>query len=306
MARIVITEFMDGAAVEKLSAAHDVLYDPDLVEDRARLIGLMPGVEALIVRNRTEVNAELLAASPDLRAVGRLGVGLDNIALDRCKAQGVEVFPATGANALAVAEYVITAALILLRGAWLGSDDVAGGGWPRQQMIGREIAGKTLGLVGFGDIAQITARLGRGLGMEVAAFDPFRLADDPAWEDVSRYELPDLYARSDVISLHTPLTDETRRMIGQAAISRMKPDAIIINAARGGVVDESALIEALRAGRLAGAALDVFEAEPLTAEDGERFKGLNVLLTPHIGGVTTEANVRVSNLIADRILEFLG
>ncbi|MEX0406491.1 hydroxyacid dehydrogenase [Aquibium sp. LZ166] len=306
MREIVITEFMDEAAIERLKARHETLYDPGLVDRPEDLARAVANVRALIVRNRTQVRGALLDAAEKLSCVGRLGVGLDNIDVDACKARGIAVYPATGANDLSVAEYVVSAAMTLLRGAYSATADVAAGKWPRQTLIGRELAGKTMGLVGLGSIAREVAWRAQAFGMQVAATDPMLLANDPAWQLARNVSLDGLLAISDVISLHVPLTDATSRMIGAAQIAAMKPDAILINAARGGVVDEEALAEALRVGSIGGAALDVFETEPLTAEAGAKFAGLdNLILTPHIAGVTVESNVRVSDLIARTVLAHL-
>lgn len=305
MSEIVITEFMEDGAVAAL-APHDVLYDPALVDRPADLIAALADCRALVVRNRTQVRGALLAAAPHLQFVGRLGVGLDNIDLEACRARGITVCPATGANDLAVAEYVVTAALLLLRRAWFASDAVIAGAWPRMAMIGREAQGKRLGLVGFGGIARLTAVKARALGFAVQAFDPLLPEDALVWQGVTRLELDDLLASSDVVSLHVPLTPATRQMIDGAALAMMKPGAILINAARGGVVDETALVAALRAGHLGGAALDVFESEPLDTSHGALFAGVpNLILTPHIAGVTDEANGRVSHLIAAAVLAAL-
>lgn len=306
MPDVVITEFMDQAAVAVLSARYETLYDPTLVDDPDRLAGLLGGARALIVRNRTQVRGALLEAGSALDCVGRLGVGLDNIDVKACESKGIEVYPATGANDAAVAEYVITAAMVLLRGAWLRSADVGAGAWPRQEMMGCEIGGKTLGLVGYGAIARQTAARAAALGMRIFAHDPFLPGDDPAWEGVSNLDLGAVFDGADVVSLHVPLTDGTRHMVDAEMLARMKPGSVLINAARGGVVDEVALAEALMAGRPGAAALDVFETEPLDAEAGSRFAGLNVLLTPHIAGVTAESNVRVSALIAEKVAAKLG
>ena len=302
---ILITEFMDEDAVELLRRSFDVVYDPALADRQDDLPAMMPGVNALIVRNRTQVTEALLDAAPDLRCVGRLGVGLDNIDVENCKRRGVAVYPATGANNVSVAEYVVTAAMMLLRGAWFANAAMLAGKWPRQACAGREIGGKVLGLVGFGAIARDTARLAAGLGMQVRFHDPYVAADVPE-PGAARLELEDLLATSDVVSLHVPLTPGTRHLMGRDAIAAMKPGAILINAARGGVVDEAALGDALRKGRLGGAALDVFETEPLTGEEAAKFSGVpNLVLTPHVAGVTEESNVRVSAMIADAILNHL-
>ncbi|MEH6717355.1 MAG: hydroxyacid dehydrogenase [Aurantimonas endophytica] len=306
MADVVIAEFMDEAAVDMLRARHDTLYDPELVDRPEDLAAAVATARALVVRNRTKVTEALIGKAPNLACVGRLGVGLDNIDLAACKARGVTVYPATGANDVAVAEYVVTTALTLLRGAYAATADVAAGRWPRQRLIGREAMDKRLGLVGYGSIARQTAARARVFGFSIAAFDPFLPESDPAWQDAERLDLDALLASCDVISLHVPLTAETRHMIDAAAIGRMKPGAVLVNTARGGVVDDKALAAALRDGTLGGAALDVFETEPLTEAAGQVFEGLgNLILTPHIAGVTAESNVRVSAVTAENVLKHL-
>lgn len=304
---IIISEFMDETAVEALRRRFSVNYAPALADQRTVLLALLADAPALIVRNRTQVDAALLAAAPRLKVVGRLGVGLDNIDTAACQARGIEVIPATGANALAVAEYVIATVMVLLRGAYLSSAAVGAGEWPRARLSeGRETAGKTLGLVGFGGIGRLTARLGQALGMRVIAYDPLLPIDAPAWADtgVERFELDDLLAQADAVSLHVPLTAQTRGLLNAARMNAMKHEAVLVNTARGGIVDEAALAQALQSGRLAGAALDVFEHEPLSA--GSPLCGVpNLILTPHIGGVTRESNDRVSAMIAEKIANFL-
>jgi (S)-sulfolactate dehydrogenase len=306
MPEIVITEFMDEGAVARLAGRHQTLYDPDLADKPDALKAALGDARALVVRNRTQVRGDLLEAGRGLECIGRLGVGLDNIDTAACRARGISVYPATGANDLSVAEYVMTSAMVLLRRAWFASDAVAGGHWPRQALIGRELAGHTMGLVGFGGIAREVAWRARAFGMEVVAHDPLLLASDPAWQLARNVSLDGVLELADVVSMHVPLTETTRRMIGAPQLSAMRTGAVLINAARGGVVDEAALAEALREKRLGGAALDVFEQEPLTAEAGEKFRGLaNLILTPHIAGVTEESNVRVSELIADKVIGHL-
>lgn len=306
MATIIITEFMDASAVARLADRHHVVDQPDLVDRPDDLKQLLAGADALIVRNRTRVDRELLAAAPGLRCVGRLGVGLDNIDLDACQDRSVTVYPATGANDTAVIEYVLGAALVMVRGSFHASDRVAAGEWPRQALSGGELSGRRLGLVGYGSIARGVARCAGAFAMQVAAYDPYVPADDPAWsEGVTRCDtLEALLAGSDLVSLHVPLTDGTRHLIDAAALQQMKPGGLLINSSRGGVVDEAALADALTRGHLAGAAIDVFEAEPLPA--GTALAAApGVLLTPHIAGVTGESNQRVSAVIADRVLAHL-
>jgi (S)-sulfolactate dehydrogenase len=306
--KILISEFMDEAAVASLQAGFDTTYDATLVDRRNELLAKLKDADALIVRNRTQVNAEILAAAPNLKVVGRLGVGLDNIDLPACKARNVEVIPATGANALAVAEYVIATAMMLLRGAYVSTPAVAAGQWPRGPLSnGREIGGKTLGIVGFGGIGQLTARLAKGLGMRVVASDPMVAASSPVWQEtgVTCRTLDELLAESDVVSLHIPLAPETRNLMNAARLAMMKPDAVLINSARGSIIDEAALAAALKAKKLGGAALDVFDAEPLKA--GSPLADCpNLILTPHIAGVTTESNTRVSSMIAERVATYLS
>ncbi|MBM3390140.1 MAG: hydroxyacid dehydrogenase [Betaproteobacteria bacterium] len=308
VARIIITEFMDLPSVQRLQAVHEVVYDPKLVDQPGQLILLARDADVLVVRNRTQVRGELLAALERCRIVGRLGVGLDNIDVHGCEARGMTVMPATGANALSVAEYVIATAMLLLRRAYQCADAVAQGQWPRQAASqGLEADGKTLGLVGFGAIGQLTARLARGLGLKIQAHDPMMPASHPAYaeQQAACVDLETLLATSDVVSLHVPLVDSTRHLINADRLARMRAHAVLINTARGGVVDEQAVAEALRAHRLGGAALDVFEQEPLPATP--HFAGCpNLILTPHIAGVSTESNERVSSLIAERILQALG
>ena len=301
--RVVIPEFMDEAAVDALRRRFEVVFDASLVQRRPELLRDVGAAHGLIVRNRTRVDKELLEAAPMLTVVGRLGVGLDNIDLTACEARRIEVIPARGANALAVAEYVIAVSLILLRGAFLATDAVAAGSWPREAFSGgREVAGRTLGIVGFGSIGQVTARLAGGLGMEVIAFDAEIDSMAPLWieQQVTPRGLDELLREADVVSLHVPLTPKTRHLIDAGRLALMKPGAVLVNTARGGIVEEAALASMLRAGRLAGAALDVFEMEPLQA--ASPLAGCpNLLLTPHIAGVTRESNLRVSTLIADRV-----
>lgn len=304
---IVISEFMDTDAVDLLRRDFQVRYEPDLVDRRADLLKAVAGADALIVRNRTRVDGEVLAAGSGLKAVGRLGVGLDNIDVAACRERGIHVLPATGANARAVAEYVVTSVLVLTRGVYHNSGQVAQGAWPRTAMSnGREVEGRTLGIVGFGGIGRLTARLARGLDMRVVAYDPMLQGNDPVWKEtgVEPADLADLLARSDAVTLHIPLTDGTRNLFDASRIASMKDGTVLVNTARGGIVDEAALAQALRDGKLAGAAMDVFGEEPLPA--GSPLAGApNLILTPHVAGLSVEANTRVSDMVAQRVADVL-
>ncbi len=221
MADVVISEFMDEAAVARLKARFATEYDPALVDSPDDLAGKLVSARALIVRNRTQVRDALLEHAPQLQCVGRLGVGLDNIDTGACAARNVAVYPASGANDLSVAEYVVTAALSLLRGAWHSTEAVMRGEWPRQKLMGRELSGRVMGLVGYGAIAREVAMRVQALGMSVIAYAPFLASDDPLWGETGQRSLEALLAEADVVSLHVPLTDDTRRMINGDTLSLM-------------------------------------------------------------------------------------
>lgn len=219
----------------------------------------------------------------------------------------MRVIPASGANALSVAEYVIASAMMLLRGAWASTQAVAAGQWPRAALSdGRETAGQTLGVIGFGSIGQTTARLAQALGMKVMAFDAMLAPDAPVFAQTGLRcaTLDELASSADVVTLHVPLVDTTRGLFNAARIASMKKGAILINTSRGHIVDLAAMVAALRAGHLGGAAIDVFDAEPLQASEALR-DCPNLLLTPHISGLSLQANERVSFMIAEKILEEL-
>jgi len=302
MADIVISEFINESALEMLSADFDVAYDPQLFERPQKLQRAVSDCRALIVRNRTQVTEALLEAGSDIEVVGRLGVGLDNIDMRACKSRGIRVFPATGANVVSVAEYVIAALLVLFRGAYAATPEVLTGEWPRNRYMGLEVSGRTLGLLGFGAIGRAVASRAIALGMRVRAHDAFIEPDAPCWEKhgVAPVDMETLLADCDALSVHVPFSEQTRHIIGEQAIKSMKKGAVIINTSRGGVVEEKALAGALRKGHLRGAAVDVYETEPLPA--GSHFDGVpNLILTPHIAGVTQESNQRVGTLIAERV-----
>lgn len=305
---VVISEFMDEPAVALIAERHPTIYDATLVDHPDKLGALLGEAKVLVVRNRTMVRPSLLDRAPKLVAVGRLGVGLDNIDVDACAARGIEVRPATGANTDSVAEYVVAAVLMLARGgAYHATAEMTAGAWPRNRLIGGEVGGKVLALIGYGAIARAVGFRAKALGLRVVAHDPLLAADDPAWASAERLDRDGVLAVADFVSLHVPLTPGTRHLIDAAAIARMKRGAAIINTSRGGVVDEAAVVAGLKAGYLGGAALDVFETEPLDGAAGGAFAGVpNLLLTPHIAGVTRESNERVSAVIADFVLEKLA
>jgi (S)-sulfolactate dehydrogenase len=308
MADIVITEFLHENALKGLMETHDVHYEPDLVDRRDDLLAALSGARAVIVRNRTWVNQELLDAAPRLQVVGRVGVGVERIDWPACTARGVEVCPAYGANAITVAEYTIAALLLGWRRTFLASSRVIKGDWPREELIGRDLAGQTLGLIGFGNIGRAVAKRARAFDMTVIASDPYVGPEDPAWRELETrpVTLAAVLGESDAVSVHAPLTEETRHIVDASAIAQMKPGALLINTSRGGTIDEAATIAALRTGQLGGAAIDVFEREPLTAETGAAFAGVpNLILTPHVAGLTEESNQRVSSVTVANVLRVL-
>ena len=307
MATVLVSEFMDGSALAFLENRLSVDYAPNLFDDQQTLMQRISAVDALIVRNRTPVTRELLNHAGQLKVIGRLGVGLDNIDLDAARQANIQVLPATGANAVAVAEYVMSALLHLRRPMTSGFQAMVGGDWPREQFIGGEISGKTLGLIGFGQIARIVAKRAAAFGMRIAYFDPYVDASEHHSVATAVSSLDELLAFSDSISIHVPLTDETYRLMDSQRLALMKSGAILINTSRGGIVDEKALIHHIQTGHLGGAALDVFEHEPLDELKGAHFDGIDrFILTPHIAGVTHESNRRVSQVTAENVLRALG
>ena len=308
MSSIFISEFITSQALETLRSSHEVIYEPESYKQRGELISALQQCDALIVRNLTQVNQELLNGAPNLKVVGRLGVGLENIELPACAQRNIKVIPATGANAESVAEYVIGTALALTRGFLPATVQTLDGKWPRPHFSGyHEFTGKTLGVVGFGSIGRVTAQKALAFGLKCLAYDPMLpgTSIDVGGTAVPLVTLDALLASSDAVTLHLPLLPETRGLFSAATLDKMKQGACLINTARGGIVDEKALAERLRSGRLGGAALDVFEKEPAT--DLSHFAGLsNLIATPHIAGVTSESNDRVSQMIADEVIRFLG
>lgn len=310
MSKIVISEFMDQVSVDILAKNHEVIYDKTLVDNTDKLLEIIPSCDAIIVRNRTQVKGKLLEAAKDLKAVGRLGVGLDNIDITTCKERGINVIPATGANNISVAEYVFAGLLNFARGMYNRTDDVKNGLWPRENMIGCEITGKTLGLIGFGGIARDIAKKASAFQMDIISYDPYIAQNDDIWQNyggnrVKPVTLSELLQSADAISLHVPLVESTKHLINAENIALMKENAILINTSRGGIVDESALAAALSQNKIKGAMMDVFEKEPLPA-NSPLADVPNCILTPHIAGVTLESNTRISAMIAEEIHKALS
>ena len=305
--RILVAEFMDPQGLTALDAGSPVDYRPELGGNRAALLQAVAGVQALVVRNRCRVDGELLsAAGPQLRVVGRLGAGLDNIDLPACARAAVRVVFARGANAQAVCEYVFAATLHLLRPVAAADRAVRSGQWPREAFTGGELSGRTLGVLGLGEVGRRLCAPAAAFGMRVIGTDPAFTPDSPVLRGlpVRLLPLPEVLATADVISLHLPLLPATHHLVDGPQLARMREGSILIQAARGGVVDEAALADHLRSGHLAGAALDVREVEPPPQPDP--LAGLeNVLLTPHLAGLTHEAQRQVGQMVADDVLRVL-
>ncbi len=303
MKRAVVTEMMDEEGLAVLREHLDVLYDPVMGTD-GRLPDAVAAAHVLVVRNRTRVTRDLIDQAPHLEVVGRLGVGLDNIDLAAARARGIPVIAAKNANAAAVVEYVFAAMLLVSRPLAAATAHVLEGGWDRGAFGGSELQGKTIGLVGVGEIGTRVALRAKAFGMRVLAYDPFVAPYDLAMADAGAELCPldDLCANAHFISIHVPLTDRTRHMIAAREIGRMRPDATVINAARGGVIDEAALFAALAGRSVKAAVLDVLEEEPPTSI--APVEGL--YLTPHVAGLTAEANRRTSSLVAREVLRVLA
>ncbi len=270
----------------------------------AELAPLLADVDALIVRSETKVTASLMDRSPRLAVVGRAGVGVDNIDVAAATERGIYVVNAPLGNIVAAAEHTIALALALLRKIPEADRSVRAGEWTRSKLIGRELRGKTLGLVGIGRVGSAVARRAAAFEMKVIAHDPFATEASARAAGAQLVDLDDLFARADVISLHTPLTEKTRGLINAATLAKMKATTILVNASRGEVVDAQALADALAAGTIAGAALDVYAPEPLAADSPLR-GAPHTVLTPHLAGSTSEAQVNVAIDVVKQILDIL-
>jgi D-3-phosphoglycerate dehydrogenase / 2-oxoglutarate reductase len=294
---VVVADPIDAAALERLRTGPCRVLD--VSADPSALRPALKDAWGLIVRSRTKVTAELIGAAPRLTLVARAGVGVDNVDMRAAGTRGIRVVNAPGAATTSVAELTLALYLLLVRGLVPAITATKAGRWERGSH-GRELAGRTIGFVGYGRIAREVARRTAPFGCASIAFDPFVSRTDDGTEIIS---LDALLERADIVSLHAALTDQNRHLIGAEALARMKPTAYLVNVARGPLVDEAALLAALEGGRLAGAALDVFEVEPPTSS---RLLELpNVIPTPHIGAMTAEGQGRAGSEIVDEVLRAL-
>jgi len=300
--RVLVAEPLAREGVELLRAQHEVDERPGL--SREELCTSIGDYEALVVRSQVAVDAELIAAGAKLIVIGRAGVGVDNVDLEAATRAGVTVVNAPTGNTIAAAEHTLALMFGLARHIAAADASVRRGEWKRGQFTGNELRGRTLGIIGLGKIGQAIADRARALEMPVLGVDPFVTAEQAALHGVELVDLDGLLTRSDVVTVHVPLTRTTRGLIGLDAVARMKPGALLLNVARGGVVDEAAVAQALRKGRLGGAAIDVFEHEPPT--DSPLLDAPNTLLTPHLGASTEEAQVLVAEEVASQVLDVLA
>ena len=301
---VAVVEDVWGEAFERLSGDLEVVFNPKAWESSEDLLALAHEARALVVRNRTQVDRTLLEACPGLLIVGRAGVGLDNIDLASADELGVAVVAPRGANATSVAEHAIALALVLARHVVELDRACRDGGW--QRIPGRELSGGTWGVLGAGATARATARAAKALGMRVVAYDPYISPDHPEMVKIGLRlaSLDEVVSTADVLSCHLPATEETRNLVGARLLAQAKPTALFVNVARGEVVDEDALADALEEGRLAGAGLDVRADEPPTPG---RLEGLgSVVLTPHVAGITEQSQARIVQVLADDIRRVLA
>jgi D-3-phosphoglycerate dehydrogenase / 2-oxoglutarate reductase len=300
--KVLVAEPLADEGLAILRAEHEVDLSADL--SRAEFLARLPDYDALVVRSQVQVDAEAFAAARRLVVVGRAGVGVDNIDLDAATRAGVTVVNAPTANTVAAAEHTLGLLYALARRIPAADASLRSGEWQRSRFLGHELRGKTLGIIGLGKIGMTVADRARAMEMELLGNDPFVTEEAANQHGIRLAPLDEVLERADVLTVHVPLTHATRGMIGADQLARMKPTALLVNVARGGVIDELALASALRDGRLAGAAVDVFEKEPPT--DSPLLDAPHTVLTPHLGASTEEAQTRVAVETAQQILDVLA
>lgn len=303
-AKVLISDALSKTAVAILQDhGLDVTFDPTLGKDPERLASVIGDYDAIAIRSATKMTAEMIEKAGRLKVIGRAGIGVDNVDISAASAKGVIVMNTPFGNSTTTAEHAIAMMFALARQIPAANCSTKAGKWEKSRFMGVEVTGKTLGIVGCGNIGSIVAARAQGLQMKVVAFDPFLKAERAVEIGVEKVELDDLLRRSDFISLHTPLNDKTKNLIDAEALAKTRPGVGIINCARGGLIDELALAEALDAGHVAGAALDVFAVEP--AHENPLFGHEAVICTPHLGASTREAQENVALQVAEQIADFL-
>ena len=303
--KILITEFMETKSVELLKKNFDITFDQELSKNHDKLKLSINNFDVLIVRNKTLVNKEILENASNLKLIGRLGVGLDNIDTEYCKKNNIYVQPATGMNADSVAEFVIHSSLSLLKNIPLMHQETLLGNWPRTSIVSRELKGKTLGLLGFGLIAKKVSMFAKIFNLDIIAYDPFVDLSVGNEFNVKLVSKSELFESSDIISIHLPLSNSTKNLLNYNGFKHMLKKPVIINSSRGSIINEKDLLRAYDEKLISGFALDVYEVEPVQNDFLNSIKkNTNCILTPHIAGVTKESNTRVSEFIANSVLKF--
>lgn len=301
--KILICDGLDESGLELFRSTPGVQVDmPDQLSI-PEIKAILPEYDAMIVRSRTKVNAELIENAPRLKVIGRAGTGVDNIQVEPASARGILVMNTPGANAMAAAEHTLAMMLSLARHIPQATQSMRQGLWEKKKFMGTELYHQTLGIIGLGKIGSILADRALSMKMDVLAFDPHVIPEMAAVLGADCVTLDEILARSDFISIHTPLTPETRHLINRETIAKMKKGVRLLNCARGGLIDEEALLEGLKSGHVAGAALDVFEKEP--PADNPLLGMPNVIFTPHLGASSLQAQENVSRAIASQILDYL-
>jgi D-3-phosphoglycerate dehydrogenase len=302
--RVLVSDSLSESGLKPLRAAEGIDVDVQTNLTHEQLIEIIENYDALLVRSSTQVTADVIEAGKRLRVVARAGVGVDNIDVEAATQAGVIVVNAPTGNVVAAAEHTIAMLLALARHIAQADAHVRAGQWKRNQFMGVEVRAKTLGTIGLGRVAQEVVRRAQGLGMNVIAYDPFVTAEFAAQRGVRMVDMDTLLAECDFLTVHVPLTPNTANLIDRPQLKKMKPSARILNVARGGVINETALVEAIEAGEIAGAALDVFAEEPLPADSPLR-KSNKIILTPHLGGSTHEAQEQVAEDVALQVIDVL-
>lgn len=299
---IVTADGFDKVLFEQLCQIDQFEVHPGPKLTQEKLSELLPKIHGLVIRSATTVTPDLLEKAPNLKYVIRAGEGTDNIDKAACESKGIKVSNTPGANNNSAAEHAIALMMTVLRKTAYAHQTMKSGGWDKSKFTGNELAGKTIGIVGFGRIGQIVAKRLAGFEPTVKFFDPFVETSDISYCQKAE-NLEEVFSTCDIISLHTPLMDATKGMVSKELLSMMKKEAILVNASRGGIVDEAALVEALKSNNIRGAGFDVFATEPL--EEGSPLRELdNIVLTPHLGAATEEAQFRVGEMVIHQLKEF--
>ncbi len=302
--RVLVSDKLSEAAVKIFKdRGIEVDYLPDLGKDKDALLEAIPKYDGLAIRSATKVTPKIIAAASKLKVIGRAGIGVDNVDIPAASQRGIVVMNTPFGNAITTAEHAISMMMALARQIPEANASTHAGKWEKNRFMGVELYNKTLGVIGCGNIGSIVADRAIGLKMKVIAFDPFLSPERALDLGVEKVELDDIFRRSDFITLHTPLTDKTRNIVNAEALAKCKKGVRIINCARGGLVNEDALYEALKSKHVAGAALDVFEVEPATTHP--LFGMENVVATPHLGASTNEAQENVALQVAEQMADFL-